>query len=364
MGSIFGFIGLGLIGGSIAKGLKRADPSCINIAYTRNPATREAALSDGAIDAALTAIDESFLACDYIFLCAPVTANEDYMEQVIPYLSDTAILTDIGSVKTGIHKAAARLGIEDRFIGGHPMAGSEKSGYSFSNDHLVENAYYIITPTPSTPEAKVEEFRQIVLSLKSIPLVLDYARHDYIVAGISHLPHLIAADLVKLVKYKDTPDQTMKLVAAGGFKDITRIASSSPTMWQQICEVNGPNISRILGDYIDMLQGTKAQIDSGNSQAIYDLFSESRDYRDSIEDRSFGPIKKDYRLYCDIVDESGAIATIATILAAHQISIKNIGIVHNRDFEEGVLLITFYDEESLNAAAERLTQFRYTVTKR
>ena len=359
-----GFIGLGLIGGSIAKGLKRANKGHHIMAYARHRETLEAALKDGAIDEAMDGINDSLLRCDYIFLCTPVTFNEEYLTAVQPFLRKDAILTDVGSVKSNIHEAIKRLGMEANFIGGHPMAGSEKSGYPYSTDHLVENAYYVITPTALSPCEKVEELKELVLSLSALPLVLDYQEHDYIVAGISHLPHLIAASLVKLVKDKDTEEQTMKLVAAGGFKDITRIASSSPVMWQQICAANRSNVQSILGNYIEALNQVRADVAEGNDKAIYDLFDISREYRNSIADRSAGPIKREYSLYCDIVDESGAIATIATILATHQINIKNIGIIHNREFEEGVLKIEFYDEEAFRHAAELLAQCRYTVYRR
>ncbi len=359
-----GLIGLGLIGGSIAKGLKRANKGHYIMAFARHRETLEAALSDGAIDEALDGVNEALLRCDYIFLCTPVSYNEEYLLAIRPFLRKDAILTDVGSVKGSIHEAVKRMGMEANFIGGHPMAGSEKSGYAYSTDHLVENAYYVITPTALSPADKVEELKKLVLSLSALPLILNYREHDYIVAGISHLPHLIAASLVKLVKDKDTPEQTMKLVAAGGFKDITRIASSSPVMWQQICAANREQVRDILGDYIEALSQIHAAVAKGNDEVIYDLFDVSREYRNSIADRSAGPIKKDFAVYCDIVDESGAIATIATILATHQISIKNIGIIHNREFEEGVLKIEFYREDASLQAAELLAQCRYTIYRR
>ena len=153
----------------------------------------------------------------------------------------------------------------------------------------------------------------------------------------------------------------MKSLAAGGFKDITRIASSSPIMWQQICLKNKKNISRILGDYIEVLKRAKDAVDEESEQQLYSMFEDSKDYRDSMPNSSAGPIKKRFALYCDIIDEAGGIATIATILASNNISIKNIGIVHNREFEEGVLRIEFYDETSSSKAAELLKKYRYIV---
>ena len=241
------------------------------MAYARHRETLDAALADGAINEALDGIGERLSACDYIFLCTPVSFNEEYLTAIRPYLRKDAILTDVGSVKTNIHEAVERLGMETNFIGGHPMAGSEKSGYQYSTDHLVENAYYVITPTKASPARKVDELREIALSLSALPLILDYHQHDYIVAGISHLPHLIASSLVNLVRDKDTPEQTMRLVAAGGFKDITRIASSSPVMWQEIRLTNRENIASILGDYIDLLRQVKTDVETSDGAAICDL---------------------------------------------------------------------------------------------
>ena len=161
-----------------------------------------------------------------------------------------------------------------------------------------------------------------------------------------------------------TKDGIMKLVAAGGFKDITRIASSSPEMWEQICMTNRKNISRILTDYIASLEKIKDQLDEAKSGAIYHLFETSRDYRNSLPVKGNGPLARIYEIYCDMVDEAGGIATLATILASNQISLKNIGIVHSREFIEAVLRIEFYDEESMKSAIEILRKHRYVIYER
>lgn len=244
------------------------------------------------------------------------------------------------------------------------MAGSEKSGFSNSKAILIENAYYILTPSNKIASEKVQEYSKFVESLKALPVQLTYEEHDYITGVISHLPHIIASTLVNFVKDSDSKDEMMKHLAAGGFKDITRIASSSPTMWQHICLKNGENIVTILNKYIEMLEDAKERIQTGSEQQIYDLFETSKNYRNSIPGGSSGPIKRVFAVYCDIVDEAGAIATIATILAANNITLKNIGIVHNREFEEGVLRIEFYDEDSSHRAAELLEKYRYTVYER
>ncbi len=361
---IIGFVGLGLIGGSIAKAVRHFYPDVHIIATSGRKETIDVALAENIIDEGCYEVGESFSKCDYIFLCAPVSFNAKYLADLKTIIKSDCIITDVGSTKTDIHERVIELGMESNFIGGHPMAGSEKTGLDNSKKHLIENAYYVITPTDKVTKDVVEDYVEFIGSLKALPLVLNYKQHDYITAAISHLPHLIAAGLVNLVKHNDCEEQYMKRVAAGGFKDITRIASSSPIMWEQICMTNHDNISELLGKYIESMQEIKDSLDNVRSQDIYDLFEESREYRNSITDVSHGPIKKAYALYVDLVDETGGIATVATILACNQINLKNIGIVNNRMFEEAVLKIEFYEEEPCKKAAALLDKHRYTVYER
>ena len=356
-----GFIGLGLIGGSIAKSLKRFHPQTRIFAYTRTEATLDLAVSEGIVDVKCTKEDEAFASCNYIFLCAPVHDNISYLEWLKDHMSPDCIVTDVGSVKGEIHQAVEKLGLDDHFIGGHPMAGSEKTGFENATDILTEHAYYILTPGGQIDIPRLTQFMELISSLGAIPLVLTYEEHDYITAAVSHLPHIIASTLVNAVQKMDTPEENMKLIAAGGFKDITRIASSSPVMWQQICLENRSMISKVLDEYIRLIVQAKCWVDNGDADEIYNMFSNSREYRNSLPEASKGVIEKIYAFYCDIYDEAGGIATIATLLAMNSISIKNIGIIHNREFEEGVLRIEFYDEESCVKAQGVLKERNYTL---
>lgn len=356
-----GFIGLGLIGGSIARALREKLPDTRIIAFDINEDTLKLAKEEGIVDVSTTSIDKSFSQCDYLFLCAPVQKNDENLEVVKAVLSPDCLLTDVGSVKTDIHKTIKAAGLEHQFIGGHPMAGSERVGFINSKAVLLENAYYILTPTDTVPAEKLDKYRELVQTLGAIPLVLSYEQHDYVTAAVSHLPHVIASSLVNLVRDSDSTDGIMKMIAAGGFKDITRIASSSAAMWQQICLTNTENISKLLADYIDALVDFKKEIDTRNDDALYKLFDSARIYRESFINTSSGPIKRDFAITIDIADEPGALASIATILALNNISIKNIGIVHNREFEGGVLRIEFYQEASIEKAKNILTTKGYNV---
>ncbi len=357
----FGFIGLGLIGGSIARGLKRADPSVRILAYMRTRSRLEKAKQDGIVDEILDGVNERLRQCDIIFLCTPVEYNAGYLRQIRPFLKPGAVVTDVGSTKTNIHESVAQLDMEDCFVGGHPMAGSEKTGYEHSSDHLLENAYYIITPTGKTPESHTRRLFGVAQAIGAIPFVMDYQEHDRSVAAISHLPHLIASSLVNLVHDSDGREQTMKRLAAGGFKDLTRIASSSPVMWEQICMTNAENIIPMLHGYIESLQSLEQSLRERDSAAVSRLFESSRAYRDSFAETAKGSITPEYSFTADVVDEPGALAIISAILAGKGISIKNIGINHNRENGEGALLISFYDKPSMDAAWERLRSYNYTL---
>ena len=347
-----GFIGLGLIGGSIAKRLRILHKDLVIIATAGHAATIEAAYKEGLTDNASPCELSDFYDCDYIFLCTPVQKNMEYLRLLKGHVCDRCIITDVGSVKTDIHREVTALGMEAQFIGGHPMAGSEKTGLANAREFLLENAYYILTPTAQTDPAALKDFKELVASLGAIPMVLDYEQHDYATAAISHLPHIIAYSLVNLVKSCDDCEGTMKTIAAGGFKDITRIASSSPVMWENICLSNQEQILKLTDCYIHALQNIRSSVADAKSDDIISFFQSAKDYRDSITTPVRGSLQKNYSVYCDLVDEAGAIATLATIMASHNISIKNIGILHNREYEDGVLQIEFYEEDALEKAVK------------
>jgi prephenate dehydrogenase len=363
-----GFIGFGLIGGSIARALKKIDPDFYLFAYDYHkdkPSNDlQAALSDKVLDSVTSSLKEHFPECDLLFLCAPVLSNISYLNQLKPILKPSCILTDVGSVKGNINSAIKELGLEAQFIGGHPMTGSEKTGYLNSYALLLENAYYILTPTDRTPEPMLNVLYNLVEKMGSIPIVLNPYEHDRITAAISHVPHIIAAQLVNLVRSQDDEAEKMRSLAAGGFKDITRIASSSPIMWQNICLTNSSEIKGLLDRYIESLQEVSDALLKKDGDYLYRMFDTAGDYRSAIPNKSIGLMRKMFEIYLDIVDEAGAIATIATLLASNQISIKNIGIIHNREFEEGVLRIEFYDEPAQTKASALLARYNYRIYER
>ena len=163
-----GFIGLGLIGGSLAKAIRAFHPDSHILAYNRSLPVAEAAKKEGVIDEICEEVGPRFSCCDYIFLCAPVDINIQYMKVLREYISPDCILSDVGSVKGMIHEEAAALGLGGHFIGGHPMAGSEKTGYDNSKVRLLENAYYILTPSEDVHIQKISDYTELVASLGAV----------------------------------------------------------------------------------------------------------------------------------------------------------------------------------------------------
>jgi prephenate dehydrogenase len=244
------------------------------------------------------------------------------------------------------------------------MVGSERSGYDAANDRLIENAYYFVTPSATVDNEKVESFKIFLEDLGAIPIIYSPERHDEITAYISHIPHVIASPLVNLVAGKEDESGMLKQLAAGGFKDITRIASSNPVVWEHILLSNPANVAAGLKAFRREIDEMIFAIENDNAREIYDFFDHAKDYRNSIPEHATGVIRMNYDVYLDIPDEPNALATAVSHIGNAGINLKNIGITHNREDNEGVLRLSFYDNESAVAAAKLLRTLNYQVYER
>ena len=277
-----GIIGLGLIGGSLAIAARKTYKDAWIVALNRSEDSLKKALSEGVINTGVHEVTDDFKDCDIIFLCAPVHTNIGFLKELKPYLTKDTILSDVGSVKAEIHDAVEKLLPDVHFVGGHPMAGKEKVRFENASETLLKNAYFFLTPSLAADKDDIKKMQTFVGNLGAKPIVITPQLHDFIVAAISHVPHMAAYTLVKLVADEDTPEEYMRFTAAGGFKDITRVASSDPTMWQQICLTNKDNIVELMDKYIAELQNGRALIDEGNAEELFKIFDRSKKYRDSI----------------------------------------------------------------------------------
>lgn len=359
-----GVIGLGIIGGSLVKAISKKGLSDCIVAYNRNSDVTRLAVKEGTVHIAAWEIDESFRDCEIIFICVPVDVIPSIIQKLSGIVNKDCILTDVGSTKTDVMKALENIKIPCRFIGGHPMAGSEATGYRPARHNLFENAYYILTPLKDTEEIYIEKLTDFVESLGALPIILRPEEHDYATAAISHVPHVLASSLVSTISDADDDRKLMHTLAAGGFRDITRIASSSPEIWKSICLTNKENIILIIQRFMEKTKQYINALNNNDEEMLKTLFSDAKDYRDSFSEKRVGALFKTYDIIVDVEDRPGVIGTIASELGKYGINIKNIGINNSREMENGAMEICFYDRESQMNSLNILKSMGYTVSCR
>ncbi|WP_102345782.1 prephenate dehydrogenase [Bacillus sp. Marseille-P3661] len=353
-------VGLGLIGGSIALAIKRTQDVEV-LGYDVNEERLRLAKTLQVIDEYTTDLKAGAENADLILISAPVQQTELIVEELAnTKLKPSVIITDVGSTKKQIvEKARILLDNNITFIGGHPMAGSHKSGVSAARPHLFENAFYILTPTDQVPSEKLEELQAWLEGTKANFIVLSPSEHDEIVGAISHFPHIIAASLVHQVAIFDEKNSTVSRMAAGGFRDITRIASSSPVMWRDILLHNKDSLLQLFDNWQIEMDNIKKMIATLNSEEIYNYFQQAKQFRDGLPVKEKGAIPSFYDLYVDVPDYPGIISEVTGILAKEEISITNIRIIEAREDIMGVLRLSFRNDEDRKSAQSCLERYNY-----
>ena len=261
-------VGVGLLGGSLAKAVRAHALAREIVGIGRDASRMAPALRDGAIDRATTDVADGVAGADRIVLAAPVLANEAILPRVWQAARAGAVVTDVGSTKRGIVTAAERLAAlrpEVRFVGSHPMAGSEKAGYGVARVDLFQGATVVVTPTESTDSAVAKSVGELWAALGARVVMLDPDSHDRAVAAISHLPHVAAWALVDAV-VKFEPDALQ--IAARGFKDTTRIAASDPDVWREILLANRAAVRASLQAFRQALDDVEALIAADDAPAL------------------------------------------------------------------------------------------------
>jgi len=337
------------MGGSLAKALsQRTDFNLTG--FDINQLTINQALAEGVVHQGYSKLEQlNWESFDLIFLCTPVEKTLELMKEIDGKVKNTGIVTDICSTKAQVMNIAE--GLSYNFIGGHPMVGSEKNGYDHSKAHLYENAYYILTPEKNVNDEKLQILEEIIVRIGSIPIKLTAEKHDLVTAVISHVPHIVAAALVNLTASYEDGQQLLLRLAAGGFKDLTRIASGDPALWKQISLSNGEKIDGALQKLINILADYRGQLQERNEGYTQEFFHSAKRVRDQLKDAVTTDIPLQASLIVDIEDRPGMIAQISTLLYENKINIKNIGIIHNREFENGCLKIILENRQDKELAA-------------
>ncbi|CEG27651.1 prephenate dehydrogenase [Bacillus sp. B-jedd] len=357
-GKVF-IIGLGLIGGSIALCIKKAHSDSSVTGFDIKPRQAELAKLLGVIDEIAETINDGARDADLIIISAPVRETARILNELSSCdLNDSVIISDTGSTKNEIARLAAPLvnkGIS--FIGGHPMAGSHKSGVTAARDLLFENAFYILTPDKSEKAENIVMLKEWLKGTNARFLELPPEEHDYLAGVISHFPHIIAASIVHQTEKLSGEYQLLPRLAAGGFRDITRIASSSPKMWRDILLHNKDVLLDLLSMWQKEMGYVKELLEQSDETAVEAYFSEAKKFRDGLPANKKGAIPAFYDLFVEVPDYPGVISEVTGYLALEKISITNIRIIETREEIYGALAISFQTSEDRDRAEKCINTY-------
>ncbi len=274
-------IGLGLIGGSLAKALKKKKFAKFVAGYDRNPDDLQQGLDLGIIDEGCSDLAEVVGTADIVVLAVPVKATENVLAAIKPYLNPATVITDVGSTKANVILAAQTVfgSVPEKFIPGHPIAGSEKSGVAAADENLFAKHKIILTPLPESDKSATRLIARMWQSTGAEVLQMGVERHDEVLAATSHLPHILAFSLVDTLA-KEQDSREIFRYAAGGFRDFTRIAASDPTMWHDVCVANKQEILNQIDNFTDGLATLRQAIIESDSQSMLGIFTRAKSARE------------------------------------------------------------------------------------
>ncbi len=354
-------IGAGLIGGSITIALReRKLVSEVNCYDLNQEACREA-VKRGAADYFSETVIEAVRDADLIILAVPVLKILELFKEILPAVKKGVLITDVGSTKGAIMAAVEQiLPPSVHYIGGHPMAGSEESGIGGADPALLENAIYVLTPGPETPKPVYDNLCQMISKMGAEPIIIDPLNHDRVVALVSHLPHLAAATLVQCVT--DAGEKELiHTLAAGGFRDSTRIALGNPDVWRDICISNRWALLAALKGFRKNLDSVEKILTEQDGDAIHEYLLRAREYRSSIPHRGRGILPEIYELIVLVRDNPGAIGKLTMLLGESEVNIDAIEVIHVRELEGGSIRLGFRDQGTCQKAYKILITNGYTA---
>jgi len=280
-------VGLGLIGGSIARALRKAYPEQCVLAVDQNAEALEAAQKAGVISEAV-ALDEACARAQLVILATPPLVIEELLAGIAPLLNESSVITDVGSAKGHIKSEVEKHGglLARRFVPGHPIAGSERSGFGAAREELFAGRNIILTPLSENDPEAVAAVHSLWRALGADVLAMSVARHDQVLAATSHLPHALAFTLIEALKNQDQSDDIFRY-AAGGFADFSRLASSDAQMWSDVFIANAEANQAVLGQFIEQLQGFQKLLAAGDKAAMQEMFTRAKRTRDNFIHKHF-----------------------------------------------------------------------------
>lgn len=339
-------IGLGLIGGSIAKAIRKSGGDFHISAFDRSDVL-SAALAEKTIDSALGSVEDS-LTTEIVFLCLPLQESLEAFDRLTPGLTENVILTDVCGVKRVFEEKWQNARSRGIYIGGHPMTGKEKGGYENSDPLLFENAIYILTGTDGNPAGK-EKLTSVINLLGARIAYLEPGTHDRIVSAVSHIPQLLSVALVNGTA-RCCSDADPLRFAAGGFRDMTRIASSSFNIWKDVIRYNKSEILRALDVIEDEILSIRNNVEEEMSNEMEAMFKSASERRDTIPKSNKGFLSPLYDIFVYVKDQPGIISSISTALFRENINIKDIELLKIREGMGGTFRLSFESEDDMQKA--------------
>jgi prephenate dehydrogenase len=318
-------VGTGLIGGSLGLALRQRGWHVTG--HDSDPARLARALELGAVDA--TGSDSL---AEITFLATPVRSVADAARAALA--ATTGLVTDVGSVKASIVAAVD----DPRFVGGHPMAGSEQDGIDGADPDLFAGAVWVLTPTAATDDASLSLLRSVIAGLGADVVSLTPDHHDALVAVVSHVPHLTAAALMRLADDRSTEHRALLRLAAGGFRDMTRVASGHPGIWPDICAENQTAIVDVLDGLLAALQEVRTVVAGGDRQGLLDVLEQARSARANLPTRLVGGADLS-EVRVPVPDRPGVLAEVTTLAGTLDVNIADMEIAHSAEGDRGVLIL-------------------------
>lgn len=356
-------LGLGLMGGSLGLSLTRAGYPVTG--WSRNPETVKEAYRIGAISRIPNSLEEAVASANYIFVGTPVNLIGRVIKECIPFTAPGTVFSDVGSIKEAIMtEVFSFLPSTHYFVAAHPMTGSEQQGIASTDPFLYQNATYVLIDDPRTPAWAVDQVQNILAVTGAHLIHLTAKEHDRIVAMVSHLPHLVAATLAKTAGAEEELFPGTLNLAAGGFRDTTRVATGSPDIWEGIILGNRSSILRAIDAFQHQLDILKDVLNTSEREELKHFLGKAKETRTQIPVKNKGFLTLLHEMVVTVEDRPGAIEEVLHFLALKGLNIKDIEILRVREGEGGTLRLALESNHDVELAMKILEEQGFKVRRR
>jgi prephenate dehydrogenase len=357
-------IGTGLVGASLGLALQRLDGVGTVVGYDRDADELAVAADRAALTETTASAADAAAGADVVFLAVPVSAVGAVAAQAAPAMRPGAILTDVASVKhTVVEAMQAAAPATVHVIGGHPMAGSAETGAAHASGELFVGATYLLTPTTHTDPVAYQRLHGLAAGLGARVIAINPQRHDLLVAVVSHLPQLAATTLMNLAAERARDEHAeLLLLAAGGFRDATRVAASNPDLWLDICADNREAIVAILDEYRERIGALRSVLEVGDEAGLRRALDDARAARRALPGKETvtGALVE---LRLPIPDRPGVLAEVTTTVGKVGVNIEDLGIEHAPEGGRGTLRLAIMGPRNAHRAREALEALGYEVVE-